>query len=163
VQWDAGATNREWYVYDSGGERVLRRSTNSSSTTLTVYAFGLEEHVYSSRGTGQTSTLGGNIQGLQNGMLSVDDFPPIRVFTKTPEMDDWPPMVKIFCDGTGYLGDPQYLANGQVYSLDNRRLYVFQQAGVTDIPVEWAPLEEIRHEIWKFDTQNKGISIFVRP
>jgi hypothetical protein len=71
VQWDAGATNREWYVYDSGGERVLRRSTNSSSTTLTVYAFGLEEHVYSSSGTNQGNTyyytLGGRLIGELNG------------------------------------------------------------------------------------------------
>src|SRR6266571_4191401 len=71
VMWDAGSTNREWYIYDSGGSRVLRRSTNSSSTTLTVYAFGLEEHSYSSSGSNQSNTyyypLGGQLIGELNG------------------------------------------------------------------------------------------------
>jgi hypothetical protein len=36
------------YVYDASGQRVLRRSTTSSGTTMTVYAFetleeGLDE------------------------------------------------------------------------------------------------------------------------
>jgi RHS repeat-associated protein len=70
VMWDVGSINREWYIYDAGGSRVLRRSTNSS-TTLTVYAFGLEEHVYSSSGSNQSNayyyTLGGRLIGELNG------------------------------------------------------------------------------------------------
>ena len=49
----------------------MRRSTNSSSTSLTVYAFGLEEHVYSSSGSNQSNayyyTLGGRLIGELNG------------------------------------------------------------------------------------------------
>jgi RHS repeat-associated protein len=56
VEWNAGSTNQEWYLYDASGNRVLRRSTNSSGTTLTVYAFGLEEHLYSGTGTNQSNT-----------------------------------------------------------------------------------------------------------
>ncbi len=65
------STNKEFYVYDASGNRVLRRSTNSSGTTLTVYAFGLEEHVYSSTGTNQWNTyyysLGGQLLGSLDG------------------------------------------------------------------------------------------------
>src|SRR5581483_8976353 len=71
VQWNAGATSQEWYAYDLGGNRTLRRSTTGSGTTITVYAFGLEEHVYSSSGTPQSSiyyyTLGGRLLGELQG------------------------------------------------------------------------------------------------
>src|SRR5579883_2835226 len=71
VQWNAGATSQEWYAYDMGGNRTLRRSTTGSGTTITVYAFGLEEHVYSSSGTPQSSTyyyaIGGRLIGELQG------------------------------------------------------------------------------------------------
>ena len=71
VQWNAGATSQEWYAYDSGGNRIIRRSTTGSGTSLTVYAFGLEEHVYSSSGTPQSNiyyySLGGRIVGELQG------------------------------------------------------------------------------------------------
>ena len=71
MQWNAGANSQEWYAYDLGGNRTLRRSTTGSGTTITVYAFGLEEHVYSSSGTPQSSTyyyaLGGRLIGELQG------------------------------------------------------------------------------------------------
>ena len=42
------------------------------------------------------------VQELKNGTLSPDDFPPIRIFKK----------------------------DGKIYTLDNRRLKVFQDAGI---------------------------------
>jgi RHS repeat-associated protein len=63
-------TNQEWYVYDASGNRVLKRSTNGSGTTMTVYAFGLEDHLYSGTGTNQANTyyyfLGGQLIGTLN-------------------------------------------------------------------------------------------------
>jgi len=115
-------------------------------------------------GTGETYTLSGNIEALQNGTLTPEELgDPIRIFMKTEDMDEWPPQFKIMGNGTGFLGDTQYLENGQIYSLDNRRLYQFQQAGLTDIPVRWATVEEIIKLIWHFDTQNFGTSVNVRP
>jgi hypothetical protein len=35
----------------------------------------------------------------------------------------------------GYTGDPQNLVDDRWYSLDNRRLYTFIEAGVENIPV----------------------------
>ncbi len=71
VQWNAGASSQEWYAYDLAGNRTLRRSTTGSGTTITVSAFGLEEHVYSSSGTPQSSTyyypLGGRLIGELQG------------------------------------------------------------------------------------------------
>lgn len=71
VQWNAGSNNQEWYVYDSSGERVLRRNIAPSNTTLTVYAFGLEEHVYDGSGNVQGNTyyyfLGSSLIGKFDG------------------------------------------------------------------------------------------------
>ena len=71
TEWNAGATNQEWYLYDGSGQRVLRRTTNSSGTTMTVYAFGLEEHSYSSTGANQGNTyyytLAGHLIGKFSG------------------------------------------------------------------------------------------------
>jgi hypothetical protein len=50
VNWNAGSTNKDLYVYDASGNRVLRRTTSSSGTSMTVYAFGLEEHSHTSTG-----------------------------------------------------------------------------------------------------------------
>ncbi len=71
VQWSSGSVNNESYIYDSSGQRVLRRSTSSSGTTMTVYAFGLEEHVYDGTGVSQSNLyyyrLGGQLLGAYNG------------------------------------------------------------------------------------------------
>ncbi|GCE17674.1 hypothetical protein [Dictyobacter kobayashii] len=71
MQWNAGSNSQEWYAYDNGGERTLRRSTTSAGTTLTVYAFGLEEHTYNSTGTATGATyyytLGGHLLGKTDG------------------------------------------------------------------------------------------------
>ncbi len=70
TKWFVSSTNQEQYVYDSSGNRILRRSTNSSSTTMTVYAFGLEEHVYSGAGVNQGNTyyysLAGRLIGAKD-------------------------------------------------------------------------------------------------
>jgi len=66
VEWNARSNNQEWYVYDASGNRVLRRSTGSNGTTLTIYPFGLEEHLYSGTGTNQSNTyysLAGHLIG----------------------------------------------------------------------------------------------------
>ncbi|WP_052890442.1 RHS repeat-associated core domain-containing protein [Thermogemmatispora carboxidivorans] len=60
--------------YDAAGERVLRRSVTPGSTTLTVYAFGLEEHVYTGDGRLLSTThyydLGGQLLGELSGVGS---------------------------------------------------------------------------------------------
>jgi hypothetical protein len=52
--------------------------------------------------------------------------------------------------------------NGNIYSLDNRRLYAFQEAGV-DIPYEYASPTQI-NKAWdaKLTTRNDGTNIRVR-
>ena len=65
------STSQEWYVYNASGSRALRRSTDGSSTSLTVYAFGREEHVYTSSGSNQGNTyyytLAGHLVGKSDG------------------------------------------------------------------------------------------------
>jgi hypothetical protein len=71
TQWNAGSNNFEQYVYDASRERVLRRSTNGSGTSMTVYAFGLEDHSYSSSGSNTGNTyyysLAGRLLGKSDG------------------------------------------------------------------------------------------------
>ncbi|GCE11998.1 hypothetical protein KTT_18570 [Tengunoibacter tsumagoiensis] len=71
TQWNAGSTSIEQYAYGAGGQRVLRRSTTSSGTTLYVYAFGLEDHAYHANGQGFDDnyyySLGGRLIGKLEG------------------------------------------------------------------------------------------------
>lgn len=111
--------------------------------------------------SGRGYTVQGNINGLRNGTLNpFSDFPAIRVFVKTSAMDNEPNVFRIFRNAS-YLGHPSFLEDAQVYTLDNRRLYAFQQAGVPEIPVIWADYDTVLSQIWKFDTQNFGVSIHV--
>ncbi len=67
TQWYASSTNQEQYLYDASGQRMLRRFTNSTSTTILTYPFGIEEHQYSGSGTNQSNTyyyfLAGHLLG----------------------------------------------------------------------------------------------------
>jgi len=74
------------------------------------------------------------INGLKSGKISPDDVPAIRIFEK----------------------------DGVIYSLDNRRLYAFKEAGIDNINYVWATPEEIANEAWKMTTNNGGVTIRVR-
>ena len=72
-------------------------------------------------------------EGLRTGRINPDDVPPIRVVER----------------------------NGNLHTLDNRRLEAFRRAGV-EIPHRMATAEEAAAEAWKFTTRNGGKSIRVR-
>jgi hypothetical protein len=74
------------------------------------------------------------INGLKSGKISPNDVPAIRIFEK----------------------------DGVIYSLDNRRLYAFKEAGIDNINYVWATPEEIANEAWKMTTNNGGVTIRVR-
>jgi hypothetical protein len=80
---------------------------------------------------------GGTIQdlatGLRNGAVNSSDIPPIRLVEQ----------------------------EGNLFTLDNRRLWSFQQAEMP-IPYRMATPQEAMGEAWKFTTQNGGTSIRVR-
>lgn len=89
------------------------------------------------------------------------DFPwsgPIRVFQKAAFMDEWGPMTRF-----GYTGDPKNLINGEIYTLDHRRLIAYRRAARKSIPVEWADLNIVRDQRWKFTTTTGGFSITPTP
>jgi len=72
------------------------------------------------------------IDNLKNGYINPSDVEPIRIVEK----------------------------DGRIYSLDNRRLYAFKEAGV-DVP--YIKLDEIpKNQTFKFTTENEGTSIFIR-
>jgi len=81
----------------------------------------------------------------------------IRVFLKTPEMDAWGPMTF-----EQYTGDPKNLENGQLYTLDNRRLAAYRRAGRTQIPKpQIVGNDVVSREVYKFSTKNKGVDIAI--
>lgn len=83
---------------------------------------------------------------------------PIRVFRKQAFMDEWGPLTE-----HGFTGDPKNLENGEIYTLDHRRLVAYQLADRKTIPVQWANLTEVRENSWKFTTPNGGRSIAPMP
>ena len=79
-------------------------------------------------------SLQSTIQGLRNGTISPDVFPPIRIVSH----------------------------EGQLWTLDNRRLYVFQQAGLK-IKTKIVFMKDVKNEFKdKFTTKNGGYTIRVR-
>ena len=74
VNWQSASGASEQTVYDASGERVLTRSTNLGTTTLTVYAFGLQELFYTGTGTLTSQTgyysLAGHLVGSTNGSVT---------------------------------------------------------------------------------------------
>ena len=79
-------------------------------------------------------SLDSTIQALKKGTLKPNDLPEIRIFEK----------------------------NGKLYSLDNRRLYCAQQAGVK-VKYRYATQAEIKKELpRKFTTKNNGKRIRIR-
>src|SRR5262249_16321573 len=71
--WDAGASSKEWYVYDGAGNRLLKRSLGTGGTTsLTAYVNGgLQQLGYTGTGTLSSQigyySLGGHLVGSTNG------------------------------------------------------------------------------------------------
>jgi len=80
-------------------------------------------------------TLEELVQGLKTGNVKAAEIPAIRVF----------------------------MQDGKMFTLDNRRLYALQQAGVKAINAVWATAEELARELpKKFTTANDGLSVVVR-
>jgi filamentous hemagglutinin len=78
-------------------------------------------------------TLQSLIDDLKSGKVTADDIPAIRVFEK----------------------------DGKIFSLDNRRLKAFQEAGVPIRTIPATP-QEIANESWKMTTKTDGLTIKVR-
>jgi hypothetical protein len=63
------------------------------------------------------------VAGIKNGDISASDFPSIRLVER----------------------------DGNMYTLDNRRLVAFQQVGLAEVPHAMETPEEILNESWKCD------------
>jgi hypothetical protein len=84
-----------------------------------------------------TFKAGGTIEelaiGLRSGTIKAGDIPTVRLVGK----------------------------NGELYTLDNRRLLAFQQAGIK-MPYRMATPAEAAKDAFKFTTKNDGTSIVIR-
>lgn len=104
-------------------------------------------------------TVAENVQWLKD--HPNDELPwggPIRVFRKQPFMDEWGPLTE-----GSFTGDPKNLSNGDIYTLDHRRLVAYRMAGRKTIPVQWANSTVVKNNRWKFTTSNAGLTIEPSP
>ncbi|MEM7129271.1 MAG: RHS repeat-associated core domain-containing protein [Chloroflexota bacterium] len=110
--------------------------------------------------TGERYSVAENIKTLENDPTF--DFPAIYVFRKEDYMNEWGPLTVVH-NGKVRSGDPINLDNGEIYTLDHRRLVAYREAGRTSIPVLWARDGKIRSERSKFSTPNGGTKIREDP
>ncbi len=78
------SNDNEHYAYDASGTRTLRRTISGGIPTLTVYAFGLEEHSYSSNGTLQNNTYYYSLNGRLIGELTGLTTQTTNIFLTDP-------------------------------------------------------------------------------
>jgi hypothetical protein len=136
--------------------------TPATRTRLEVDKIRYSQDTYSRAGgteDGGTYTVEENIRWLAD--HPDQDLPwggHIRVFRKEAFMDDWGPLTR-----AQFTGDPKNLENGEIYTLDHRRLVAYRGAGRKTIPVEWVNLRLVMDQRWKFTTANRGRSIAASP
>ena len=82
---------------------------------------------------GKSYPLDTFVKGLKDGTIKSENVEPIRIFEK----------------------------DRQLYTLDNRRLQAYQEAGV-QAPYRTATPDEIANNAWKFTTKNQGTSVIIR-
>ncbi|MFI5620506.1 hypothetical protein [Streptomyces sp. NPDC051567] len=80
------------------------------------------------------NTIEDTVTGIQSGEIDPTNFPPIRLVER----------------------------DGNLFTLDNRRLVTFQKAELTEVPYVMATPEEAAAEAWKFDPGAAGTSIKIR-
>ncbi len=73
-----------------------------------------------------------NAQALKDGTLKPSDLPEMRIWKDN---------------------------EGNLWTLDHRRLAAFRMAGVNEVPFRWATDEEVASQMWKMTTQSGGTSI----
>ncbi len=82
---------------------------------------------------GDGTTIDDLAEGLRTGRIPREAVPPLRLVER----------------------------EGELFTLDNRRLEAFRRAGV-EIPWCMATPEDLAAEAWKFTTTNGGVSVRVR-
>lgn len=136
--------------------------TPGTLTRLEAAHIRYSQSTYSIRGEtdeGELYMVEENIQWLKD--HPDQELPwdgPIRVFRKQAFMDEWGPLSQI-----GFTGDPKNLVNGEIYTLDHRRLVAYRLAGRKTIPVQWTSWSVVWENRWKFTTLNGGRSIAPNP
>ena len=111
--------------------------------TLRIDVFGLEdvltELIYFMQSsiknkTGNYTVLG-NAEALKNKTLLVSDLPLINVWKDS---------------------------SVKIWTLDHRRLAAFKEAGIIEVPVNWADEQTVQHQMWKMTTKNGGESVILK-
>lgn len=101
---------------------------------------------------------------LSQGVINYQNAPyPIRVFEKQPWMDQIPPVTRQVPSGNVYTGNWSTMNNGEIYTLNNRSYTIATMANLENIPVRWAPWDEIWEYSYQFNSPNFGREIWLAP
>ena len=124
------------HTYFVGRDGVLGHNSGCEYFKLSPHKIRFTQDSIKQEFKNGRGSLEDTIRGLRSGSISPDNFPAIRILEH----------------------------NGQLWSLDNRRLYVFQQAGIKiKTEVVFMKNEGIRKEFYrKFNPINGGYTINVR-
>lgn len=120
-----------------GSAAALAERGNFRQSSLAANTIDSAAVRFSQSSISRNFSAGGTIDdlaaGLRSGSVNPNSIPPIRLVER----------------------------EGSMFTLDNRRLWSFQQAEVP-IPYRMATPQEAAAEAWKFTTPNGGTSIRVR-
>lgn len=125
----------ETYEYDYLGNRTSKttiRNKESSGVNETINPQKVKYMQSSIKNQTGNHTVIGKAKALKNGTLKPSDLPENRIWKD--------------CDGN-------------LWTLDHRRLASYILAGVEEVPFRWASDEEVCKEIWKMTTTTGGESI----
>jgi hypothetical protein len=140
------------------GEDAKRRVTAAQLQTGTS---GLVMHPRAVRFTQDTVTNRGDGYTVRDNIRQLTDqkdwdIPgPVRLFKMTDDIARRAPRK----ESRFGVSDPANLEVGQIYTLDNRRLYAYQQAGRSAMPGgQFVPANVAVQEAFKFTTRDRGAS-----
>jgi hypothetical protein len=133
-----------WVVHNCGGGAPTRLDPNNIGFTQNTI-----ERVH----TDGVHTVDGNIHMLATNPNA--ELPAIRVFWNTGVSESLE-MTRRFGNNV-YTGRGGNLLNDAWYTLDNRRLYEYQMAGRSSIPVIQVTEEEAARQAYKWSTTSWGI------
>ena len=122
----------EQQMSGSGDPLTLMMGSTTGSGTIDPFSVGFSQDSISNEFK-DGGTIDDLAENLRTGQVNPQDIPSIRVVEQ----------------------------NGQLFTLDNRRLEAFRRAGVS-IPYRMASPQEAAAERWKFTTRNGGTSIRIR-
>ncbi len=142
---------------EAGRSSIAELKVRLSSESLAAQYLGPKAHPKAIRftqahisGFGEGYSVKDNIKRLRDEPTWMIPGGPIRVFVKRRQH-------VAHAGQTPYgMSTSNNLIDGMTYTLDNRRLYAYQQAGRDNIPIAFVGWDVAKREAFKFSTKDGG-------